>query len=62
MKKTLLILAALITITMVGGSLYNTLANLTQPNNEVREYASANPLPHDMPDFAMAPMPPMNFY
>ena len=62
MKKTLLIVAALITLSMLGGSLYNTLANLTRENNEVLEYASANPYPYEIPDVVMAPMPPMTVY
>ena len=62
MKKTLLILAALITLSMVGGSLYNTLANLSRVGDEVKKYASVDQYPHKTSYGLMAPMPSFSLY
>ena len=57
MKKTLTILMVLITLSMIGGGLYNTLANLDVIEEEVNEYASMSPFPYEMPDIVMDPAP-----
>ncbi len=55
MKKILTILVALTVLGMVGGGLYNTVANLDAVEEEVSEYASMNPFPYEMPDVVMDP-------
>ena len=55
MKKILTILVALTVLGMVGGGLYNTVANLDAVEEEVSEYASMNPFPYEMPDVIMDP-------
>ena len=57
MKKTLIILTVLITIGMITGGLYTTLANLDTVDREMNEYASMNPFPYEMPDVMMYPDP-----
>ena len=56
MKKTLTILMILITLSMIGGGLYNTLANLDAVEEEASEYASMNPFPYEIPDVVIDPM------
>ena len=56
MKKILTILTVLIALGMVGGGLYNTLANLDTVE-ELQEYAATNPFPYEMPDVVMYPNP-----
>ena len=55
MKKILTIMMVLIALGMIGGGLYNTLANLDAVEEEVSECASMNPFPYDMPDVVMDP-------
>ena len=55
MKKILTILVALTVLGMVGGGLYNTVANLDAVEEEVSEYASMNPFTYEMPDVVMDP-------
>ena len=55
MKKTLTILMVLIALSMIGGGLYNTLANLDVVDEEANEYVSMNPFPYEMPDVVMDP-------
>jgi hypothetical protein len=55
MKKILTILVALTVLGMVGGGLYNTVANLDAVEEEVSEYASMDPFPYEMPDVVMDP-------
>ena len=55
MKKTLTILMVLNVCGMIGGGLYNTLANLDTIEEEESQYASMNPFPYEMPDVVMDP-------
>ena len=57
MKKTLTILTVIIVLGMLGGGLYNTLANLDTVEEEVQECASTNPFNYDIPDVIMYPAP-----
>ena len=57
MKKTLTILMVLIALSMVGGGLYNTLANLDAVEEKAIEHASLNPFTYEMPDIVMDPAP-----
>ena len=53
MKKTIIILIALMALTV--GGLYTTFAQLDNVEAENREYTSINPFPYEMPDIVMDP-------
>ena len=55
MKKILTILMVLIALGMIGGGLYNTLANLDTVEEDVSECAAMNPFSYEMPDVVMDP-------
>jgi len=56
MKKIVTILTVSILLGMLGGGLYNTLANLDTVE-EVQEYAAMDPFPYEMPEVVMYPAP-----
>ena len=55
MKKTIVILIALLSLGLLGGGLYTTLANLDTVEPEMNEYVAMNPFPYEMPDVVMDP-------
>jgi hypothetical protein len=55
MKKTLIILIALLSLGLLGGGLYTTIANLDTVEPDVNGFAAMNPFPYDMPDVVMDP-------
>ena len=55
MKKTIIILIALLSLGMLGGGLYTTLANLSTVEPEMNEFAAINPFPYEMPDLVIDP-------
>ena len=55
MKKTIIILIALLSLGMLGGGLYTTLANLNSAEPEMSDYTSMNAFPYEMPDLVIDP-------
>ena len=55
MKKTLVILMALLSLGLMGGGLYTTLANLDTVEPDANEFAAMNPFPYELPDLVMDP-------
>lgn len=55
MKKTIIILIALLSLGMLGGGLYTTLANLDNGETDANDYAAMNPFPYEMPDMVIDP-------
>ena len=56
MKKTVVILVALLTLGLVGG-LYYAFAQLDKAESETAEVLTTNPFPYEMPDVIMHPIP-----
>ena len=55
MKRIFIILVFSILFGMIGGGLYNTLANLDAVDKEAIKYTLMNPFPDEMPDVFMDP-------
>lgn len=55
MKKTLIILITLLSLGLLGGGLYTTLANLDTVEPEMNNYAAMTPFLYDMPDMVIDP-------
>ena len=49
MKKTIIILIALLSLGIIGGGLVTTLANLDTVQPDVNNYTAINPFPFEMP-------------
>ena len=55
MKKSIIILIALLSLGLLGGELYTTLANLDTVEQDANDYAAMNPFPYEMPDMVIDP-------
>ena len=55
MKKTIIILITLLSLGLLGGGLYNTLAQLDTVESELNGYAAMNPFPYEMPNIVIDP-------
>ena len=55
MKKAIIILIALLSLGMLGGGLYTTLANLDTVEPDAKDYAGMTPFPYEMPEIVIDP-------